>query len=332
MSAPERVVIIDPAFLGDVVFDGPLVRALKRRSAEAYVGIVVRPPADAIARAIRGIDRVHVFDKRGKDRGLSGIERMSRELGEEQYHTALIPHPSIRSVLVAVRAKIPLRIGSGQGFWASRLLTERRTMAPGGTFVQDRLRLVDDDGDAGLEGTLVARAPIRGKARRIGLVLGSEWATKRWSIDQAADLLARLDPLRECVVFLGAEKERPLYEALRAKLGSTPAPPIEDAVGEPLDRLIDRLAGLDALIAGDTGPLHIARALGVPTIALFGPTPESRHRFTPADQVLAVELDCRPCSRHGSNTCPEGHHRCMKDLAADRVLDAVRRGEANRRS
>jgi lipopolysaccharide heptosyltransferase II len=325
-QALERTVIVDPAFLGDVVFDAPLVRAIKARCSDAFVGIVVRPPADAIARAIVGIDRVHVFDKRGSDRGISGIERVARELAREAYTAALIPHPSIRSVLVAARAGIPRRVGVGQGLIARRLLTERREVKPGDTFVEARLRLLGDAAraDADLAGSLEVPRPARASGRtRIGLVLGSEWPTKRWSIDRAAAFVSRLDPAHTILVLCGAEKERPLYAELRAKIAAGRSIEIEDAVGGSVDAMVARIASLDVMIAGDTGPLHVARALGIPVIGLFGPTSEARHAFTGRDRVLAVALECRPCSAHGAMICPEGHHRCMKDLTEDAVLEVL---------
>ena len=80
-----RAVLIDPAFLGDVVFDGPFARAFKALHPEGELGIVVRPPADAVARRLLGVDRVHVFDKRGAHRGLSGLSRVARELAAHRY-------------------------------------------------------------------------------------------------------------------------------------------------------------------------------------------------------------------------------------------------------
>src|SRR5687768_15414714 len=105
----SSAVIIDPAFLGDVVFDAPLVRALTTKNPSCKIGLVVRPPADAIARAIPGVNRVHIFDKRKKDRGWSGLSRMAQELAEENYQLALIPHPSVRSTLLARLARMPDR-------------------------------------------------------------------------------------------------------------------------------------------------------------------------------------------------------------------------------
>jgi heptosyltransferase II len=313
-----RAVLIDPAFLGDVVFDGPFARAFKQLHPNGELGIVVRPPGDAIARRLLGIDRVHVFDKRGKDRGLMGLMRVARELASFGYETAYIPHPSVRSTMLAQQARIPIRIGSTHGIVAKRFLSEQKKPAPSDTFVRARLRLLDRaDADESLAGC-IARRPIdrRDDRTRVGLVLGSNWATKRWDPERAAELVRMLDPSSHHLVLLGAEDERPVYAGIDY-------PSLEDALGGTVDALIDRIGACDVVIAGDTGPLHIARALGVPAIALFGPTDEHRHVFAPRDRVLAIAIECRPCSAHGDRTCPEGHHRCMKELSAQSVYDAL---------
>jgi heptosyltransferase-2 len=311
-----RAVLIDPAFLGDVVFDGPFARAFKRMHPAGELGIVVRPPADAVAERLIGIDRVHVFDKRGKDRGLLGLLRLARELASHGYQIAYLPHPSVRSTVLAHRAGIPRRIGSTNGLIARRFLTEHRPALASDTFVRARLRLLDANADETLAGCMLRREHRTDSLRRVGLVLGSNWATKRWDPARAAELVRRLDPAAHRLVLLGSEAERALYAAIRFE-------ETEDALGVPVGELIDRIGTCDVLIAGDTGPLHIARALGVPVVALFGPTSEKMHAFAELDRALAVDIGCRPCSAHGDRTCPEGHHRCMKDLSADRVFDAV---------
>jgi heptosyltransferase-2 len=317
-------VIVDPAFLGDVVFDAPLVRALKERRGAKKVGIVVRPPAHQLAERIAGIDRVHVFDKRGSDRGIRGLLRVAAEIQRENYMAALIPHPSPRSALLAWWAGIARRIGSSEGWIARRTLTEHKPEHPSDTFVSARLRLLGDElAEAEeLAGTLVNRGAREASGKlRLGLALGSEWETKRWSIDQAAALCASLDRERVQLVLLGAAKEAALYDELGRRTDLRDA---ERAVGGSVGELVDRIASLDVLIAGDTGPLHVARALNVSVIALFGPTSEKRHAFAARDVVLKVDIACRPCSAHGDRVCPEGHHRCMRELGAEKAFGALK--------
>jgi heptosyltransferase II len=355
MAADEKeirsAVIIDPAFLGDVVFDGPLVRALREQNPNCKIGLVVRPPADAIAKAMPGVTKVHVFDKKRKDKGWAGLRRLAAELAAENYEVALIPHPSIRSTLLAYLSKIPDRRGTTKGFLAKLFLTKNYPEKSTDTFITQRLRLLaPNPSEISLEGTLdfsktklspkipyasndqaeihstgkmnSPHAPpgeilSRSSKPKVGLVLGSQWPTKRWSPERAAEFVRGFDRTRADLILIGAEDERPLFDALGPIEGAV------DAIGGTVDDLLATIAACDVLIAGDTGPLHIARAFGIPVIALFGPTPETKHHFEPTDHLLTVDLSCRPCSPHGDRTCPEGHHRCMRDLQATRVLAAL---------
>lgn len=330
MATDLRAVIIDPAFLGDTVFDGPLARALKLRHPSGKVGLVVRPPSDRIARRLVDVDQVHVFDKRGADRGWRGLRRVAGELAAEGYQEAYIPHPSVRSVLLARLARIPRRIGGPQGAIAGWGLTERHP--PTGSFVGDRLRLLGPQPQGldlqSLSGLLVRPPPDPAAPhRRIGLCLGSEWATKRWPIERVAEFCQALDLNRDRLVLLGAPWEAPLYQALREHAPQALATADDQTQGD-LDRLIDALGSCQVVVGGDTGPVHLARALGVPVVILFGPTSEARHTFESQDQVLFHPIDCRPCSPHGHERCPLGHHRCLVDLSADRVHGAVVRALA----
>lgn len=328
------MVIIDPAFIGDVVFDGPLVRALHRGHPGVRIGLVVRPPADAVARRMVGVERVHVFDKRGADRGLRGLRKLSKELASSHYDVALVPHPSVRTALLARLARIPIRVGNAGGP-ARLLLTHPRPRDPAASHVGARLELaaalafirrveIPPTTYSDTRSLAATLTPRRHRADRGGprlaLALGANWATKRWPVERAADLVRALDPAIT-VVLVGSEPERALGDALRSLVG--PARPLQDAYGGTLDDLLGHLASCDLVVGGDTGPVHAARALGLPAVLLFGPTPESAHDFGPSDRVLTVPLDCRPCDAHGPARCPLGHHRCLHDLDADRVLTAI---------
>lgn len=321
---PRQVLIVDPAFLGDAVFDAALARAVKQRWPEAEVGLVVRPPAQHLGPFMTYVDRVHLFDKRGQDQGWTGLKRMAARLAELDYDLALVPHPSLRSTWLTARAGIARRVGSTEGWFARRFLTEHREIGSGDGFVKSRLRLLGDDAEAPtLKGVLHCEVsqPDSGPAR-IGLVLGSEWATKRWPVRHAATWVRTLNAATQSVVLLGSASETPLFDELRAALAYCSVT-LHDQVGGSIDDLVRQIASCQALIAGDTGPLHIARALGVPTVALFGPTDDALHQPSADDRVLTVPVDCRPCSPHGHRQCPKGHHRCLEDLGPESVQAAL---------
>ena len=317
----QRYVIIDPAFLGDVVFNGPLIRAIRDTHASARIDLVVRPPFEPIAEMISGVNQVHSFDKRGADSGWSGLNRMARALRSLAFDCALIPHPSVRSAMLAYMAGIPQRVGHGTGF--SRLfLNHHVPIRASDSFVHHRLRLFSESsGNFSLAGTLKATV---GKSRdsskkRIGLCLGSVWETKRWPAKRAQEVLDDLDSDKYEVLFVGAPWERPLYDELIVDESLE----VVDGTESTLEEMVQMIASCDVVIAGDTGPLQIARSLSIPVVALFGPSYESRHVFEHSDAVITENVSCRPCSPHGHHTCPLKHHACMQDLDGKRVLSAV---------
>src|SRR5207249_4059822 len=86
------------------------------------------------------------------------------------------------------------------------------------------------------------------------------------------------------------------------------------------------IQGAAAIVCNDSAPMHIAQALAIPLVAIFGPTSPTQGfgpRFAPAVVVQEEQLTCRPCCRHGGVACPLGTHACMQELGADRILAAL---------
>src|SRR5512133_1713182 len=97
MSGTVRALVVHPGFLGDTVFLGPAVRALKARWPEGRVALCVAPRGEAVARLLPGCDEVFVYDKRGRDSGVTGFWRVARRLRAFRPDAALIPHESPRA-------------------------------------------------------------------------------------------------------------------------------------------------------------------------------------------------------------------------------------------
>jgi heptosyltransferase-2 len=154
--------------------------------------------------------------------------------------------------------------------------------------------------------------------RFVAIAPGSIWGTKRWPY--YAELAAGLD--RPCVV-VGSADDRSLAGAIVA---AAPGRAVS-AAGELNLRasaaLIQRAA---VLVTNDSAPLHLATAVGTPIVAVFGPTVPD-FGFGPrriGDITLGQDgLACRPCSKHGPQVCPLGHHRCMRELAVETVAAAL---------
>jgi heptosyltransferase-2 len=315
-----RFLLVHPAFLGDTVFLGPAVRALKARWPACEVAVVVTPRGEPVARRLPGVDEVFVFDKRRADAGLGGVLRLGARLRAFAPDVALVSHPSARSGSVAWLSRAPRRIGyaplcndrvaidRGRPFVDRSLALAARAGAPS---EDRRLRL---DPPAELDG--YASEVLRGAARPlVGIVPGAEWGTKRWGQAKYAELARRLSRDGATVILLGGPGERDLARGIAGDSGV----PVLDTTGNSIAEALALLARCDLVVGGDTGLVHCARALGRPSVLVFGPTDPSRHVFGERERPVRVEIECAPCHDHGPETCPLGHHRCMADLEVDAV-------------
>jgi heptosyltransferase-2 len=152
----------------------------------------------------------------------------------------------------------------------------------------------------------------------VALAPGSIWGTKRWPY--YPDLVKRLD--RSCVV-IGSAADCDLADNI---VTAAPTRAVSAAGALPLRASAALISRAAVLVTNDSAPLHLATAVGTPIVAVFGPTvPE--FGFGPRGQGDVTlghpELPCRPCSRHGPERCPLGHHRCMRDLPVETVAAAV---------
>ncbi|MFL5270995.1 MAG: glycosyltransferase family 9 protein [Anaeromyxobacteraceae bacterium] len=318
-----NTLVVHPGYLGDTVFLGPAVRAVKARWPAGRVTLVVTPRGAPVARLLPGCDDVVVYDKRGADAGVGGFWRVARALRARRPDLALVPHYSPRAGLLARVAGAPRRIGYA-AFCNERVPLDRSL-----TFVDRVLRLAER---AGAPGTAdLALDPPSGLdayadrvlatpgAGVVGLVPGAEWATKRWGEEGYATLAADLARAGRTVVLLGGPAEREAAARIQALAGVA----LRDTTGNAIDEAVAILARCDAVVGGDTGLVHCARALGRPTLVLFGPTSAARHRFTVRERALSVGLACQPCHDHGPERCPLGHHDCMRRLEPARVSAAL---------
>ncbi len=158
------------------------------------------------------------------------------------------------------------------------------------------------------------------------LVPGSKHGTKQWPGEhwkQLAEILSQSAP----VLFVGILGELP--DEVQPLLSTHDN--IQDLTGKlSLTTLVQVLDTARCVISGDTGPMHMAIARKKPLVAMFGPTVEDFGFFpfrAPNTITLEKKLWCRPCSPHGATTCPLGHHRCMKNIIPEEVLEAVRKVE-----
>jgi heptosyltransferase II len=322
----SATLLIQTAFLGDVVLTTPLLAVLADRFGP--VDAVVTPSAAGLLEGHPAVREVIRYDKKGRDAGVAGLWRMGAELRARRYARAYLPHRSWRSAALALLARAPERVGFADSP-AAITYTTRVTRAPTGHEVERLLALagrrmraappvslaLTTKDEAAADGWLAERGIAPGFT---AIAPGSIWGTKRWPYYPA--LAAALEgPL----VVVGGSEDATLADQLVAA-----APGRAWSAAGVLSlrvsaALIERAR---VLVTNDSAPLHLATAVGTPVVAIFGPTVPEQGFGPRGSRSLALGhagLACRPCSAHGPQVCPLGHHRCMRELPVETVAEAT---------
>lgn len=350
-ARPLRILIVCPSWVGDAVMATPALARIRRALPGAYLGALCRPGIDQILDGSGLIDAYHVAHARG----VMGPKRAASKVRGLRYDTALLLTNSFSTALVTRLAFIPRRIGydrDGRGILLTRKLPPPRN--PDGSWkivpaVDYYLRAADEllelagaqppeqppalvlaptdeqteRADRALQGTPIARTPFA------LLVPGGNNPAKRWPAERFAALAEHLIARHDLSIALsGSPDERELLGELFGRVDPTHRSRVCNLADVGLDlgalkRVVQRCS---LAVCNDTGPRHIAAALGVPTVTFFGPTD---HRWTtlPQSETPHELLLADPTLPEGesANDHPE---RCSIDrislqaavLACDRVL------------
>jgi heptosyltransferase-2 len=325
VSAPrEKVLVIRLGSLGDVVLASAVLEALARERPAPEVHLVTK---SRFAPLFEGDARVaRIIPHAGR------IVPLLREIRRECYGRALDLHANPRSRLIALCAHADDKRA------VDNRRRERRALLGGGARPSERLaggvvawygevvgaplpppRLAVEPGAGEAAAILAARGVAPGY---LAVAPGARHATKAWPRRHVAAFLRAARGAEAAraagVLLVGSEAESAMMAALSEETGTPWAAP-------PLAALPSLLARAAAVVANDSAPLHVAEAVGTPAVALFGPT-VAGFGFAPRDPrsvLLEIDLDCRPCTLHGGDACPLGHHRCMEEIAPERVLAAA---------
>jgi len=342
-TEPKRILVIQTAFLGDVVLTTPLLQSLRNRFPKSHIAVLVIPGTAEILIGHPGLDEVLVFDKKKKDRGMSGLFRTARGLSEGRYDLCLLPHRSFRSALLAYLAGISERIGFAQapGFF---LYTRRVRRDSSRHEVRRNLQLLEPIGSGNgstktpdFEKLWVSTEPadmewanhrlkevgVEENDSPIAIAPGSVWATKRWLPEKFAEVIDHLiGRMNKKVILLGSRADAPIADQIRAHCREKPI----DLTGQTTLRQMAAVLSRSAvLITNDNGAMHVGVAQGIPIVAVFGSTTLSLGYgpFSPKASVVERPLDCRPCGKHGYAECPLGHFNCMKQVMSEEVVAAA---------
>ena len=337
-SAPARILVIRLDRLGDVVLSTPVLQALRERFPHAFIAMLVRPPCRGAVDGHPALNEVIGYDKDRAHRSLWATIRFARSLRRHEFDTALILHPSNRSHWIPWLAGIPVRIGYDRksGWLLTHRLPHRKQegakheavytlelLAPLGVSPADPRPVVPVHPDAVERVDALLRASAIGPGDRLVAIHPSaSCVSKRWLPErfaEVADLLIMEQRVRVCLVAGEADAghAQQVARAMRQ--------PALDLAGRlSIAELIALLGRCRCLLSNDSGPVHLAAAVGTPVVDIFGRNQAglSPQRWGPLGQghvVLHKEVGCVTCLAHNCDI----EFLCLTSLSADEVYRAV---------
>jgi len=328
MNTPGHILVVRLSAVGDIVLATPVAARLRRSFPRARLTWLVDRGYRQLLEGNPHLDEVVEFDYGGRHRGPGGIAALADRLGTVDLLVDL--QNKVRTVLLAAQLQPArrLRLVKRPGFGWLRAVIGRDAILRAPHQVLRNLRVLDELDGAGspADPRLVVDERFRDQAEAVigrpdgmpvGLVLGTRHPTKQWPARHWARLARDCRQHGAWPVLLGGAEDASLIEAIGRQLGQAP---VASLAGGSLGLLAAVLARLRAVVAVDSGPAHMAAALGIPVVSLFGPTsPERWAPWGTGHRVVRLELPCTPCSNHGSSHCPLGTHECMQQLVPELV-------------
>ena len=332
----RKILIRAVNWIGDAVMTAPAIVAVRESFPEAEITLLANPLVSQLFSPHASIDRVITFDRSSKHKGISGRLRLAYELRKESFDAVIILPNSFDSALVPWLAGIPVRLGR-KSDGRSLLLTHGYvpdTVAEKCHEVQQYLTLMEHFGIHGeafqpnLETTMVEDASVAVFLKEqgvlpddflLGINPGATFGSaKRWYPERFAEAATKIaSRLNTRIIVFGGKDEIEIAAEIQADILDKC---INVAGKTTIRQLMALLKRCNFLITNDSGPMHVAAALGVPLAAVFGPTDHSGTApFTSRAVIIRKETDCAPCKLR---ECPIDHN-CMTAVTADDVVDVV---------
>jgi heptosyltransferase I len=330
--APKRILIIKPSAIGDIVHALPAVARIRRKWPQAHISWLAATAYASLLENHPMIDEVIHFRRYrwGKRWYIPEVQwelaNFFKDLRRRQFDLAIDFQGLFRSAVVALATGAPRRVGFASAReGAAFFYTHRVECSPAEEHAVDRnLKLAASVGcsDGPIEFPLaVDEADRRFVARLVGpgvrfalFLPGTNWQTKRWPVEHYADLP---EPLRKefglQTVVAGSARDAELSRLIPSNFDLTGKTNLRQTVA-----LLERA---ELVVANDSGPMHLAAALGKPLVTLFGPT--SARRTGPygrMDSVIRLDLPCSPCY---SRQCI--HQSCLRWLETGSVLNSIKK-------
>lgn len=340
METIKSILIIQTAFIGDVVLTLPLAQKIKRYLKQSSIDILVTPKAAGLLVNHPSISKVIPYDKHGKDKGLIKFFQLGKRIKEKQYDLILVPHRSLRSALLTWLLKPNLSIGfdtsAGKKFFKYTVTYSRTSHEiERNLYLLKPLNLPESDfelpilyptkSDVSAIDSVMWSNDVD-SSKMVAVAPGTIWNTKRWPKEKYAEVCKQLSTESYVVWLIGSKEDKDLCDDIVK--GAQSDKVINVAGKLTLLQSAELIRRCKLLISNDSAPMHLAVAVRTPVVAIFGATvPE--FGFAPRGEkdtvVEIMGLKCRPCSIHGGKKCPIKTFECMNSITSEMVMEKVKR-------
>ncbi len=335
----RRILVRAPNWIGDAVMAIPALQQLRSEHPDAEITILARPWVSGLYRRESFCDELLPYTATPGWSGFADKWALSRTLHLRHFDCALLLQNAFEAAALVRLAGIPNRVGynrDGRGWLLTHPIPvpQKNELPAHQRFyyleLLKRARLIlsyPDDGAIRLEGAAEAASAGREHLRQSGLtgpVIGvspgaAYGGAKRWLPERFAESAIQLArQLGAAVAVFGSAAEAAICQQVQGSVAASGIETVDFSSGTPLDQFIELAAACTVLLTNDSGPMHIASALGVPTVAVFGATDHSATGPTgPHSLVIRHPVECSPCLLR---ECPIDH-RCMTGVSASHVAE-----------
>lgn len=321
--------------MGDILLATPLIRWMRKRFPQAQIDFAVRERFRGLLQGNPQINNLRVLSEPADFNKLS---KFTREIRRLNYDAAIDIHTNLRSRFLCSRIKAELFRWKPPRLkrwllvnWKKNLLCDYPPVPLRYLSAVEDLGVKDDRGGLEffipLEAEERCREILRSEELEdkviIAIAPGAKWFTKRWSAERFTQIGRKLVGGHcDALLFMGGEDE---FELCHTICGDIKGKTLNLAGKTDFGLAGAVMEKCAAFIGNDSGLSHLAAAVKVPSVVIFGPTVKEFGFFPFRNKsvILERELYCRPCSHIGGDRCPEKHFRCMEEIEVEDVLSAV---------
>lgn len=337
----QRILVRATNWVGDAVMSVPALQALRGRFPQAHIAILAKPWVAGLYGREPFCDQLIAYDAPAGARGLAMKWKVARALRRNRFDCAILLQNSFESAAVARAAEIPVRIGYDRDARGWLLTRPVIVPKPGETprhqrfyylELLKRAGLIDSyPSDSGIRLFGAAAAAEKGRVRLrdagvsmpvIGVSPGAAYGgAKRWLAERFAESAIQVARERNgTVAVFGSKEETEVCARVERGVDTAGVPCVNFAGKTAIAEFIELAAACELYLTNDSGPMHIASALGVPTVVVFGATDDEATGPTGRQsRVIRKQVECSPCLLR---ECPIDH-RCMTGVSAERVAEAA---------